>query len=289
MLLVMSTQAVRRPSSIGFKRAYFVTWGLLAAGGLAYLGSLAWHIDFRIPQPKTMAQPVADPEQGLRLARKALAEVDGVQHSVGEMRKDLSRLKEVVDQRETQDREAQSRLATLEERVTALATPPPTPVVVNVPTAKQKAAEKAKVAAEKRTLEQRANPRVISVGEEKADPPQATEAIPPKLETGSIPVAPPVIAFGEPEVVPTRQAYAVQLGAGPSLDALRMTWLVLRDQHGEALASLQPRFVAPRGGSGAYRLVAGPLTSKADAEKVCAAMGVGRNGCFATTTLGQPL
>ena len=86
-----------------------------------------------------------------------------------------------------------------------------------------------------------------------------------------------------------QQAYAVQLGAGPSLDALRMSWLALRDQHGDALGSLQPRFVAPRGGSGPYRLVAGPLPSKADADKVCAEMGVGRDGCFATTALGQPL
>ena len=80
----------------------------------------------------------------------------------------------------------------------------------------------------------------------------------------------------------------MQLGAGPSLDALRMSWLALRDQHGDALGTLQPRFVAPRGGSGPYRLVAGPLPSKADAEKVCTDMGLGRGACLPTTALGQP-
>ena len=54
-----------------------------------------------------------------------------------------------------------------------------------------------------------------------------------------------------------------------------MSWLALRDQHGDALGSLQPRFVPPRNGNGPYRLVAGPLPSKADADKVCAEMGLG--------------
>jgi hypothetical protein len=192
-------------------------------------------------------------------------------------------LKETIGQRDAQDRESQSRLAALEERVSTLATPPPPPVaVITVPSAKQKAADKAK--AEKRASEQRATSRIVTVV-----PEQPAAAEPPKLETGSIAAAPPAITFGEPEVTPARQAYAVQLAAGPSLDALRMSWLALRDQHGDALASLQPRFVAPRGGSGSYRLVVGPLPSKADAEKVCADMGLRRDGCFATTALGQPL
>jgi hypothetical protein len=288
MLLVMSAQA--HTQSGRFIRVYLLTWGLLAAGGLTYLASLAWHVDFNLPQRQQQAaQPAVDPEQGLRVANRALAEIDNVQHTVGEMQKDLGRLKETVGQRDVQDKESQSRLAALEERVSTLATPP---VVVTVPSAKQKSADKAKTAAEKRASEQRATSRIITVVEEpKPEPPAAATppAAPPKLETGSIPAAPPTITFGEPEVTPVRQAYTVQLGIGPSLDALRMSWLALRDQHGDALASLQPRFVAPRNGTGPYRLVAGPLTSKADADKVCAEMSMGHDTCFATTALGQPL
>jgi hypothetical protein len=47
--------------------------------------------------------------------------------------------------------------------------------------------------------------------------------------------------------------------------------------------------VPPRAEGGPYRLLAGPLPSKADAEKVCADMGVGRKGCFSTGYIGQPL
>lgn len=292
----MPAQAVQPAQSGRFIRVYLLTWGLLAAGGLTYLASLAWHVDVRMPQQQ-VAQPAVDPALGLRVANRALSEIDRVQDTVGEMRKDLSLLKEAVGQRDAQDKEAQSRLAALEERVTTLATPPPPPVaVITIPSAKQKAAEKAaekaKALAEKRAAGQRATARVVTaVDEPKPEPPAeaAPAAAPPKLETGSIPGSRPAITFGEPEVTPVRQAYAVQLGAGPSLDALRMSWLALRDQHGDALASLQPRFVAPRGGSGPYRLVAGPLPSKADADKVCAELGVGHEGCFPTTALGHPL
>jgi hypothetical protein len=70
----------------------------------------------------------------------------------------------------------------------------------------------------------------------------------------------------------------VQLAAGPTLDSLRLSWNLLRDRHGAPLASLQPRFIAPRAEGGPYRLLAGPLPSKADADKVCADIRVGKQG-----------
>ena len=281
-------QAPARPPSGRYIRAYLTVWGLLAAGGLTYLASLAWQMELRSPPP----QQIVDAERGLRVANQALAEVGGVRSSVNEMRKDLGRVKETLDQREAQERESQSRLLALEERVTSLATPQ---VVVTVPqpgvTAKQKTADMAKKAGE-----QRASARIISVTEgaspaAAAEPPHEGEAA-GKLETGSITSPPPVASFGEAQVTPAptqrQQRYSVQVGAGPSLDALRFTWSMLIEKHG-ALAALQPRVVPPRAGSGVYRLVAGPLASKEDAEKVCADMGVGRQGCLPTTALGEPL
>jgi hypothetical protein len=294
-VLVMSAQAVQQTQSGRFIRVYLLTWGLLAAGGLTYLASVAWQLDPRPPQQEQVAKPAIDPEQGLRAATKALTEIDNVQHTVIEVQRDLGRLKETVGQRDAQDRDTQSRLAALEEKVSTIATRPPPPVaIITVPSEKQKAADKAKAAVEKRASEQRATARIVSVVETpKPEQPAGAEPAEtaPKLETGSIPAAPPpAITFGAPQVTPAKQqTYTVQLGAGPSLDALRMSWLALRDQHGNVLGTLQPRFVAPRGGSGPYRLVAGPLPSKADAEKVCTDMGLGRGGCLPTTALGHPL
>jgi hypothetical protein len=129
---------------------------------------------------------------------------------------------------------------------------------------------------------------VIEGSSPPAGAPPVAESQPAAVETGSI-TPPAGVTFGKAKVNPAReQTYAVQVGAGPSLDALRLTWSILSERHG-ALAVLKPRYVAPRGGSGSYRLVAGKFVSKAEAEKVCADMGVGRQGCLPTTALGEPL
>ena len=292
----MAAQASHHAPSGRFIRAYLLTWGLLAAGGLTYLASLAWQ-----PQLFSPAQPqqVAEPDPGVQAANKALAEVGSVRRVVTEMQKDLGRLKDTVGQREAEEKEAQARLARLEEQVTtmacpvAVAAPPP-------PTTKLRTVERTKAAAEKRQASgepPRAPTHIISVTETlkpapvpeaeaaKTEPPKIE---PPKIETGSI-VAPPTITFGEPEVTPARQAFAVQLAAGPTLDSLRLSWNLLRDRHGAPLASLQPRFIAPRVEGGPYRLLAGPLPSKADADKVCADIRVGKQGCFSTPYIGDPL
>ena len=56
--------------------------------------------------------------------------------------------------------------------------------------------------------------------------------------------------------------FAVQLGAGRSVEALKLSWSLLLDQHGDALSPLQPRLIAPRTDGGSYRLVAGPFDSR---------------------------
>ena len=291
----MAAQAVHHAPSGRFIRAYLLTWGLLAAGGLTYVASLAWQ-----PQLFSPSQPqTTEPDRGIQAANKALAELGTVRGVVIEMQKDLGRLKATVDQREAEERAAQARLAALEERVTTMAAPTlPAAQPAPTPAAKQRTtAERRQKAAES----SRAPTRIISVAESlKAEPAPAAKseseapklATPkietPKIETGSIP-AQPTITFGDPEVTPVRQAFAVQLAAGPSLDSLRLSWSLLRDRHGGALASLQPRFVPPRAEGGPYRLLAGPLPSKADADKVCADLGVGRQGCFSTAYVGEPL
>jgi hypothetical protein len=287
MVLVMSAQAQHTQSG-RYRRVYLLTWGLIAAGGLTYLASLALPADLGFLRQLQVAQPAVDPAQGLHLATRALAQIDSVEHTVTEIAKDLGQLKDTVDQHDIHDREAQSRLAALEERVTNLATPPPAPVVLTVPSAKQRAAERAKTAADN---QREAAARIVSVMEQAkagAPPPAAAPAAPAKLETGSIPAAPAGITFGAPEVTPA-QTYTVQLASAPSLEVLRMNWLALRDQHGSALGSLQPRYVPPRGPTGSFRLLAGPFPTKADADKVCADAGLGRRDCFATTALGKPL
>jgi hypothetical protein len=142
----------------------------LAAGGLTYLASLAWHPQLFSPaQQPQMAE--ADP--GTQLANKALTEVGTVRRVVTEIQKDLGRIKDSIGQREAEEKAAQARLTALEERVTTMAatpvaqaTPEPAPGPT-VTTAKQRASEK-KATAEKRqngTEPPRAPTHIISVTE----------------------------------------------------------------------------------------------------------------------------
>ena len=298
----MAAQASHRTPSGRFIRAYLLTWGLLAAGGLTYLGSLVWH-----PHLSPLLRPqMAEPDPSIQAANKALAAVGSVRRTVTEMQKDLGSIKDTIGQREAEEKAAQARLVALEERVTTFAATPvaPPPDVAPEPTAKPRAGEKGKAAGESRqngTEPPRSPARIVSVTEAPSAPlppavkPQGvaskaetTKAEPPKIETGSIAATKPVITFGEPEVTPAQQSFAVQIAAGPSLDALRLSWNILAERHG-ALALLQPRFIAPRAQGGSYRLLAGPLPSKADADRICAAMNVGKQGCFSTPHIGDPL
>lgn len=270
---------------------YLLTWGILAVGGLAYLGSLAWQPDFLFaPTPSQMTEP--DP--GLRAATRALAELGTVRRTIGDMQRDLGQVRETLEQREARERDLQSRVAQIEERVS---TPPVASAAEPEGPTRLKVVEKAKEKDKARKSAEYRSPRIITVPETApapvptmpAAPPAAVAPPPAAIETGSIPT-PPTVVFGEAVVTPaSRRPYAVQLAAGPSVDAIRLSWNLLVERH-TALGVLQPHVVPPKAdGTGRFRLMAGPLATKADAEKVCADMGVGRNACFATPLVGEPL
>jgi hypothetical protein len=274
------------PASTGrYIKVYLITWGIMATGGLGYLASLAW-------QPELLARPPpVEADQGLQLANRALGEVGSVRNTLGEVQRDLGQMRESLEQHDAQEKAVELRIAALEERATAM----PAAATAAEPLPKAKVADKAKGDKGDKGADKAADkPQRPTDGRgaqknAAAEPPSAQEATPPGIETGSI--GAPVIVFGEPVVTPIKSApFAVQLAAGPSLDAVRTSWNLLLERHGAALASLQPRVVQPRpDGNGFYRLVAGPLPSKAEADKVCTDLGLGRPGCFSTAFAGQPL
>jgi hypothetical protein len=299
----MPAHAVHHPRSGRFVKAYLLTWGLMATGALAYLGSLAWQPEMLATPPPSSQVAEAEPDPVLVTASKALAEIGSVRRSVGEIQRDVRQLKETVQQHEAQGKVVQTRLATLEERAAQEA-----PIVAAATATATKAADKVRGKAHIRTAEPRPTGRVVTTIEGPRPP---NEAEPAPIETGSIAnvpitfgdavvtaapgsaavtmVATPAPAPAAPTAAGAPSKFAVQLGAGPSLDALRLSWGMLVERHGAALASLHPHVVPPRNSGGPYKLVAGPLPSKADADKVCSEMGLGRNNCFSTTFAGEPL
>jgi hypothetical protein len=134
------------------------------------------------------------------------------------------------------------------------------------------------------------------------DPPGGVQLLPSSIETGSVargtaPPAPPTaaapvminVAKTLPPVAKPRggNATAVQIAAGPSVDALRLNWMLLSDRHSNVLKPLEPRFVSDS--SGVYRLVAGPFASPADAQRACSDLKARGASCQTTDFGGEAL
>jgi hypothetical protein len=318
---VMAVQELTGAPSRRFIRAYLVVWGVGAVLALGYLGTLAWQ-----PEQLSPVQPkVSEPEPGLSAAARALAEVGTVRQTIDTLQRDVGDLKGSVEQRGDQERTLQSRVTALEERVATLpsvvttTTTPANIVTVKPQKASEpkmaekvepkaaekvepkaaekvepKAAEKtepkaAKAAATKPVAQKAGAPRVITVPNEEMTPANSTRTPGGKtpLETGSI--TQPEIVFGEAVVTRAEELYAVQLDTATSLQTLRMRWGVLVERHGATLATLQPRYVAPRVQGGQYRLLAGPLTSTAAAREVCGELRAQLPLCSTTDFGGEPL
>ena len=124
-----------------------------------------------------------------------------------------------------------------------------------------------------------------------APPTRSTKAAAP-IETGSI-SAPAPVAFGRAVVKPAPQAdkqVGLKIANSTSVDALRLTWGLLNERHGEALKRLHPRYV--NGGSMAspsYDLVAGPVKNAAEARRMCKALASRGISCSVGSYEGNAL
>ena len=278
----MAAYTDQPPRSRRFMKVYLAIWALLAVGALGYLSLLAFHPPQGAQTRPQVAEP--DPGQAIRALAKTTVEMGTMRRNLSEVQKDVADLREAAAERETKDKAVSTRLTAVEERL----------ATVHASTRTDGCIAEGQ---DFRAAQRKTGPtvRVITVPQDAPaptpgpQPPSFKDDGPPvPLETGSI--APKEeITFGEPVVTRTGPiAFAVQLAAGPSLQGLRQSWGQLRERHG-SLAALEPRVVPPRSDGGPYRLLAGPFPSRAEADRVCAEMGVGRNGCYVTTYIGTPL
>jgi len=294
----MAEHVAHHPRSERFIKAYLFVWGLLAAGGLTYLATLVWQPDWLSPPPRRPQIAEPEPDSALRLATRAIAEVRDVRRSVGDVERSVGEIRQTLDRSVNDSKAVTTRVTALEGRMSDLASQAAPVAAAAAPTSGKaaerpqpkiataaKGADKSDPAAATRVMS-----AVMSVPDQPAKPgaEAAAEAATPPIETGSIAPA-ATITFGEAVVTRSNANFAVQLAAGRSLDAMKTSWSTLLDQHGNALSPLQPRVIVPRTEGGSYRLVAGPFDTRAEAEKICAAMSLSRNKCFSTVFTGAPL
>ncbi|HEX6000713.1 MAG TPA: SPOR domain-containing protein [Hyphomicrobiaceae bacterium] len=304
-------------------KLYLGTWGLMAVGSLAYLAVLAFPQDAAAP-PQAAIEPPAKTAR-VSESKSAVAQAPVTQAPLSEVRKATPPLPgSSGDRVETVKVVVQTRAPAPEPPLpaseaapqaqtsmsTSDATPPAPPVPDNTPRSAPVVAATPPVVDAAPPVVTAAPPGIVimpttaepseqtpQVPEVKAAAPGATAPPFVQIETGSISPKPATakpetkaeIVFGEPVVTRGGREFAVQLGASPSVQVLRQSWGRLSERHADTLTSLQPRVVAPRSQGGAYRLLAGPFDSKAEAERICSELQVGAKACFATGYAGAPL
>jgi hypothetical protein len=118
-------------------------------------------------------------------------------------------------------------------------------------------------------------------------PPEAVDAI-----TGSVPLPPVRVGAGSAnEHLLAKDEFAIDLGAGGTIEALRSHWLGLQAKYGSLLKGLHPvvsqHLKLPTGYT--YRLLAGPLPSVEDAARLCSRFAGLRTGCHPAKFTGTQL
>jgi hypothetical protein len=110
-----------------------------------------------------------------------------------------------------------------------------------------------------------------------------------EFRPGEPPRAAAVQAPGPRAGPPVGSAIAVQLASGPSVDAVRLSWQLLQESHKSTLRALEPRYLEGAGEPPSFRLLAGPIATIDEAERLCERLRLRRVTCSLVPFTGRPL
>jgi hypothetical protein len=234
--------------------SYTLIWVAVALVAIVYLSVLATHPDLLASAPSE-----SDVEKELARTKSevssVVAEVEPLKQSVGDIKTDVATLKIGLQEAADRDRQLLDKETALE---TSAAAPKPMAQAVSpaAPATKAETHKPAAVASAEAPAPVAAATPLKKAAQKGAAP----------LETGSI--AP---AKGAAAAKP--QPVGLLLGTGPTVDAVRLSWTILNDRHGDAVRDLHPRYVASgKGKDRVYALVAGPVASPQQASTLCRLM-----------------
>jgi hypothetical protein len=295
---------------------YVLLWVALAGLSAAYLTFLGVHPD--VVAALRAAAP--DPQQALdetkQSVERALADLDPLRQSVGEIKTDIASLKIGAQEGADRDRILLEKVEVLEQRTAANAESAQAgkgPVIASVaqpPSAPKKSVAESAPAgkgsviasvppppsAPKKSAAVTVPPANVAVAEpaavapqlvqETADPKPATQKPANAIVTGSIARGTKAAAAAATKPAPV----GILLATGPSVDALRLSWTILNDRHADAVHSLHPRYVVSgKPEERTYGLVAGPFDTIADAQAVCKTIADGGMPCELSVYRGNQL
>lgn len=241
-------------------RAYVATWALLGGLAVSYLGLLAAKPD--VVAGVTLLSPREIPAQmtaGSPAAPAPSSDVQALKETVAALEGELQALRGTLAQREAGEQALAARLAAVEASRSAETTPAS------------------------------ARPATGTDSRADLDGRTVTGSIVEPTAPAKAPAAQQQVAFGTPHVKPARPT-GILIATGPSVDALRLSWMLLSDRHKAVLKGLEPRFVAaPNGGTPAFRLIAGPVSNERAASRLCSQLRARRVICGVATFAGEAL
>ncbi len=110
---------------------------------------------------------------------------------------------------------------------------------------------------------------------------------PPRI-AAKAPTQPRPTTFGVPKITQRQAVSALSLSTAQSVTGLRASWLLLTSRHPETFGRFQPRYIADQA-NGTYRLLAGPISSHAEADRICTELRAQSVSCGVTTYIGSAL
>ncbi len=287
---------VRKTRFITREIVLWSTAALFAAGYLLTLGLAPDLLEDLTPA--SIATPQSN--DGQRAAARLAGDVKALRDSVAQVQLDLAKVKtEVSSFTESQK--------VLSQQVATFARQPSEPAAQIQAQAEAPAA--APVAPPKSAPPASAKTEAAPL----AQPPAAIEAaLPPNtsvqpkvinatekeqmlsLETGSVDkkatANASAVDFGPAVVRKAPKPVGVQISSGASVDSLRLSWSLLADRHADTLKNLEARYQDKGDAANpAFDLVAGPLKSKADAQRVCKALAAKNVPCKISDFEGDTL
>jgi TolA-binding protein len=266
------SKPTRRPPSSSLN---VIFWGLIATAATLYLGVAVARPDLLAG----MGPSRPEPNEGQRALSEALVELQSLQDKLSKVSEDVSSLRSAATEKASREAEIDSRLSALEAKPSKGIQTGGLPA--KQPTTGKPPAPVAPVQAQTPAPTQSASHSVAPAPSAAAASTKASAEAPVKMlnapvsegqvVTGSVanPAA-GTVDFGPAVVTPATPPIGIQIARGPSVDALRLSWNLLTDRHGTELQNLEPRYMSASDANGeAFELVAGPLKSTAEAQKIC--------------------
>lgn len=272
---------------------YVMTWSVLAALSLVYLGVLA-------AQPAAVADylgpgsRIAEAEEGA--IADAMAEVRNLRDTVDLFRNELIEMRAQV----TNQTDVTSDLIT---RVSSLEGPPAGERVAEANAIDGQDEQAAGNGGNRHAAAVpgpvRKNARVgatkeIAAKEKKGVETGSVTAPAAGAKRDDITFGPPVVkqAAAEPQGPPpgTRNMIGVEIAAGPSVDSLRLSWTLLSERHADSFRALEPRYAATgEGANQSYSLIVGPMPTVDEARRLCEDLSLKATPCRVSQFTGEAL